>query len=144
MYYLSASFYYLLLLPISLLPFGLLYRLADGLSWLFFNVVGYRKKVVMQNIRNAFPDKSEAEIQQIGRDFYDHLCNLMVETVKAFTMTREDFMKRLEFSGLEQIDEYAKQGRSVILAAGHCHNFEWHRYQPLPQTSSYGPVPTTQ
>lgn len=125
MYYLSAFFYYFFLLPISLLPFGVLYRLADGLSWLFFNVVGYRKKVVMQNIRKAFPEKSEAEIQQIGKDFYNHLCNLMIETVKAFTMTRKDFMERLEFSGLEQIDEYAKQGRSVILAAGHCHNFEW-------------------
>lgn len=125
MYYLSAFFYYFLLIPISRLPFGVLYAIADGLSWFFFNVVGYRKKVVVENIRNSFPEKSETEVQQIARDFYTHLCTLIIETIKAFGMTRQEFMQRVSFTGLELLDQYAKQGKSIIIAAGHCHNYEW-------------------
>lgn len=124
-YFFSACLYYLILYPISLLPFGVLYKIADGISWLFFNMVGYRKKVVIQNIRNSFPEKSESEIQQIVKEFYTHLATTLVETIKAFTMTKEDFQERLEYRNIEIINKYAEQGRSVILAAGHCYNYEW-------------------
>jgi len=124
-YFFSACFYYLLLYPLSLLPLGLLYGVADGLGWFFFNIVGYRKKVVVQNIRQSFPEKSEAEIQQIGKAFYDHLCTMMVESVKSFSMSKNELAKRLTYNGIEEIERFAQQGRSVILTAGHRHNYEW-------------------
>ena len=51
--------YYGVIVPISLLPFPLLYALSDLLCVLLYYVVGYRKKVVMENLKNSFPEKVE-------------------------------------------------------------------------------------
>ena len=42
-----------------LVPFRVLYVLSDGLAFLLYRVAGYRKKVVFENLRRAFPGKSE-------------------------------------------------------------------------------------
>ena len=55
LYYLTLPVLY----AISWLPFGLLYRVSDFCFLVLYYVVGYRKKVVRKNLRNAFPEKSE-------------------------------------------------------------------------------------
>jgi KDO2-lipid IV(A) lauroyltransferase len=64
--------YALPLYGLSLLPFPLLYLLSDGLRFLAFNIIGYRKKVVYENLRNAFHTYTEAEIDVIAKKFYKH------------------------------------------------------------------------
>src|SRR4051812_46362995 len=83
-YYLSLPLIYFL----SVLPFRLLYLVSDGLFILLFRVTGYRKKVVLQNLRNSFPEKSEAELEAICRKFYHHLCDFFLETVKMLTISK--------------------------------------------------------
>ncbi|MDD6228906.1 MAG: acetyltransferase, partial [Bacteroidales bacterium] len=59
--------------PLSLLPLGVLYGLADVTAWLARVVVRYRRKVIMDNLRHAFPDRSEAELKRICHRFYRFL-----------------------------------------------------------------------
>lgn len=73
----SAFLYYLLLKPLSLLPLRVLYVFADILYIGLFRVIGFRRKVVLGNLRNAFPEKSEAEIKQLSVRFYRHLADLI-------------------------------------------------------------------
>jgi len=61
-YYMSLPFIYL----VSILPFKLLYSFSDFLNYILFNVIGYRKKVVIENLRNSFPGKTEQEIYNIA------------------------------------------------------------------------------
>jgi Kdo2-lipid IVA lauroyltransferase/acyltransferase len=124
MYYFSAILYYGLMLPISYLPFRVLYALSDGFSWFLFNVTGYRKKVVLENLRNSFPEKTETEIQDIARKFYTHFCDLIFESVKFFTITYEELTQRFICTNRPYIDSYFAQGRSIIVPAGHYNNFE--------------------
>ena len=42
-------------------PFSALYVLSDGVAFLLYHVVGYRRKVVMGNLRRCFPEKPESE-----------------------------------------------------------------------------------
>ena len=44
--------------------------------------MGYRKKVVYENLSNAFPEKTAKERDVIARKFYHHLCDIMVEIIK--------------------------------------------------------------
>ncbi|HRG79488.1 MAG TPA: lipid A biosynthesis acyltransferase, partial [Cyclobacteriaceae bacterium] len=67
---LNILFFYGLLIPISYLPYSVLYGLSDGLYFLIYKVVGYRKKVVLQNIASSFPQKSHQEHVQIVSAFY--------------------------------------------------------------------------
>lgn len=118
-------FYYGFVYPISLLPFAVLYVLSDILAFLMYYVVGYRKNVVMQNLKNSFPNKSEAERVAIAKKFYRHFCDLTLESLKMFTISAEDAHKRIQYLGTEIPKKYYDQGRSIIVAMAHYNNWEF-------------------
>ena len=103
---LSALLYYLILLPVSLLPFPLLYGLSDGLFLLLWYALPYRKRIVLTNIRNSFPEKSDREVRRIARDFYAHLCDLIVESLKTFTASPASIRKRVDLVNPEVLEKY--------------------------------------
>ena len=116
--------YYLLLKPLSLLPMGLLYRLSDCLFFLMFYVVGYRKKVVFTNLQNSFPEKSPKEHKDIARKFYQHLCDLIVESIKIFSISEKEALKRFKIHNPEALQPYYDAGQSVIFVMGHYGSWE--------------------
>ncbi len=119
-FYLFLPFLYL----VSKLPLSILYLYSSFLYFLIYKVFGYRKKVVLQNLRNAFPDKSETEIQQISSDYYHYLCDLLIEVWKGATMKKEDFTKRCTVDSPIVNDLHA-QDKSAIFIMGHYGNWEW-------------------
>ncbi len=121
---LNVLLYYLVIIPISLLPFPLLYGLSDFLFVLFYYVFGYRKKVILGNIQRSFPDKTAKEQGEISKKFYRHFCDLIVESLKTFTISRRQVAKRVVCKNPEVINKYYDQGRSVIIAGGHYNNWE--------------------
>ena len=124
MNFFNVLFYYGILIPISYLPYPVLYVLSDGLYVLLFRIVGYRKAVVVKNINNSFPEKSEAERLQIAGAFYEHLCDLIVESIKVFTISEKQIHQRMKIVNPEYIDRFFTKNQSVILAGGHYNNWE--------------------
>ena len=123
LYYLVIPFIYLL----SLLPFGVLYFISYGVYLLLYYVVRYRKQVVLENLRNAFPQKSEKEAQAICKAYYRYLCDLFLETFKTLTVSKETMLEHCSFGpgSLELFEQLAKEGKSVVLVLGHYGNWEW-------------------
>lgn len=120
-YYLSFALWFI----ISLLPLWVFYRLSDGLYYLVYHVVRYRRRVVYANLRSSFPEKSEAEIERIAKDFYSFFCDYIVETLKLFSIGEKNMRKRMKFEGLDQVKEDFANGRSVSVYLGHYCNWEW-------------------
>lgn len=120
----SKILYFLVILPISKLPFGILYLLSDFLYLILYRIVGYRTKVVRQNLKNSFPEKSKKEIKSIESKFYKHLCDTIFEGFKAFSISNEEGLKRMLFSNPEVINRLHKKGKSVIMVGGHYGNWE--------------------
>lgn len=120
----SKLLYYLVILPISKLPFGLLYLISDFLYFIIYKVVGYRTKVVRGNLKNSFPGKSEKDIKSIESKFYKHLCDLMVESFKAFTISKSEAQKRMKDRNIELVNQFKKQGKQVVMVGGHYGNWE--------------------
>lgn len=120
-YYLSFALWFI----ISLLPLWVFYRLSDGLYYLVYHVVRYRRRVVYANLRSSFPEKSEAEIERIAKDFYSFFCDYIVETLKFFSMGEKNISKRMKFEGIDQVKEDFANGRSVSIYLGHYCNWEW-------------------
>lgn len=120
-YYLSFALWFI----ISLLPLWVFYRLSDGLYYLVYHVVRYRRRVVYANLRSSFSEKSEAEIERIAKDFYSFFCDYIVETLKFFSMGEKNIRKRMKFEGLGQVKEDFANGRSVSVYLGHYCNWEW-------------------
>lgn len=114
-----------LLHGIAYLPFRALYCISDFLFILLFYVVRYRRKVVIQNLNECFPDKSEAERRKIERDFYRHLADTFVETIKLLHVSDEEMRRRIVFHNVEEVDKSIEAGRSVAMYASHYCNWEW-------------------
>jgi len=122
-YYLVYPFIYLL----SVSPFWLLYLFSDVLYVLFFYVVGYRKEIVILNLRNAFPEKNEQEIKALGKQFFKYLCDLFLETFKTLSISKKDMLKHcfMTESARQTFAKHADEGKNVIIVMGHFGNWEW-------------------
>ena len=117
--------FYPLIYLISKSPFWILYRISDFCFFIIYSLVGYRKKVVIENLTNSFPQKSEKEIKKLTKEFYVYLCDLLLETVKTVTWTEKDVMKRVKMHNVEMLNELHAKGKSLVLVMGHLGNWEW-------------------
>ena len=117
--------YYGFIYPLSLLPFPILYLISDVTYMFIYRIFGYRKKVVRLNLRNVFPEKSEAELFVIEKLFYRHFCDLIVESIKNFSISADALSKRMHCVNPELLKDYYEKGRSVIAVTGHYANWEW-------------------
>lgn len=129
---------YLLLYPLSLLPLCVLYGIGDLLYLLLYYVTGYRKRVVRENLSNAFPDKSPAERKRIERRYFHHLCNLLVEGVKMLSMSRKNVMRRYVCTNPELLQPFIGKKQSVILMSAHYNDWEWMVLSLSMQTPLHG------
>ena len=120
----SKILFYLILKPLSYLPYWVLYGISNFLSFVFYHLIPYRKKVVLANLTNSFPDKSEEEIKHICKRFYDHLCDLIVESIKLFSITQKQIDARFKVNNPETLLPYFEQGKDVIIVGGHYNNWE--------------------
>ena len=92
MYFIIYGFLYLL----SLLPFAVIYFISDGVYFFLYYVFGYRRAVVMANLKIAFPDKSNKELKKISKQFYHNLTDTFLEIIKLISMSEKTFSKRMQ------------------------------------------------
>ena len=109
---------------ISMLPYKLFYFFSDLVYFLVYRVVGYRKKVVYENLTLVFPDKSEKEKKGIQRAFYKHMCDMFLETIKTLNISEEELKKRYALPNIELLLDWEKE-RSILVLFPHYGNWEW-------------------
>jgi KDO2-lipid IV(A) lauroyltransferase len=107
------------------LPLRILYVLSDFLFLVLYYFPSYRRKVVYQNLRNSFPEKTEKELQVIAKKFYRHLADMFIETFKLTHLSEKETRKRMTFTNLEVLDKIIAQKRDVAAVLGHYNNWEW-------------------
>tara|TARA_B110000093_G_scaffold44321_1_gene47390 strand:+ start:531 stop:1439 length:909 start_codon:yes stop_codon:yes gene_type:complete len=120
----SKVFYYLFVIPLSRMPYFILYRVSDFFYFLMYYIIGYRKKVIVDNISKSFPAKSSEEITKIVKKFYSHFCDLIVESIKNFTVSEKQIKKRVKFNNIDVPDALFDKGKSIITIGGHFGNWE--------------------
>lgn len=116
--------YYLFRL-IGLLPLRVLYIISDMIYYLAYYIVKYRRDVVFENLRNAFPEKGHVEIKEIAKRFYSHLCDLLVEIIYQAGMDGDEIRRRVRYNNPEVIEKYFNEGKHVAAVLGHYGNWEW-------------------
>ena len=120
---------YILVYPfiwlLSILPFRVLYFISDGLCFLSYKIIKYRRKVIRQNLELVFPHKTSYEISQLIKQHYRHFIDLMLETIKTLTISEKELNKRFTYKNTEVLNELYNHGKSVLLVSGHYGNWEW-------------------
>ena len=125
-WFLNATLY-----PLSLLPLKALYPLADAVAWIARVPLGYRRRVIRENLSSSFPDASRKELRRFEKDFYRFLADYGVETVKLLTMSERQMRRRLRLENVEPVARALSEGRNVTLFLGHYCNWEWVSSLPL-------------
>lgn len=103
----------------------LLYIISDFLYILVYKIYRKRKEIVFNNLTNAFPEKNKKEIQNIQDNFYHHFFDLVVETIKSISASKQFIKKRVIFKNIELFNKYSNKNKSVVLAVAHYGNWEW-------------------
>jgi len=135
---------YGLLYLISLLPFFILHRISDLFFVLAYHLMGYRKKVVMNNLLIAFPEKTEKERLTIAKQFYKNLIDTFIETIKLLSISDKAFTKRAQIDFAE-INALIAKGKNIQVQMGHQMNWEYGHWvfalkMPIPWIGVYMPI----
>ena len=78
----------------------------------------------MENLRAAFPEKTEAELRRIARDTYRNLGMSLVEYARLPVTTSEQMAERVTVEGLEHFDEALKRSKGAVIVTGHFGSWE--------------------
>lgn len=111
--------------PLALLPLCVLYLLAFPLYLILNYVVRYRRKVIEQNLRRSFPDKTERQIRKVRNQYYWQLVQIAVEMIKMLLLSPKNLKRRYHCSNPELVNHFFDEGKSVILMSSHYNNWEW-------------------
>jgi len=114
-----------LLRLLSYLPFPILYLFSDFLFLVSYRLISYRKKIVRKNLQNSFPEKTQAEIKAIEKQFYKDLCDYAVETLKLLSISATELKRRMVYKNPEIVKEFADKNQSILLLTSHQFNWEW-------------------
>jgi KDO2-lipid IV(A) lauroyltransferase len=120
--------FYIIYPPIwllSKLPFWFLYRISDLIFLIIYYLVGYRKELVLYNLKTFFPEKSDKELKAVRRKFYSHFVDIFMEMIKTFTITPGELDKHFIVKNNEVLLELEKNNRSAIIIGCHYANWEW-------------------
>ena len=116
---------YPLLWLISRLPFKVIYFISDGIYVLLYRVIGYRKKVVRNNLKLVFPEKSEKERLVIEKKFFRHMCDIFLEMMKTMGMSKKEIQERFTVTNIELLNGLEKKGINTMLMLPHYASWEW-------------------
>mgnify|MGYP003422842018 CR=1 FL=1 len=99
------------------------FLLSDVINYLLFDLIGYRKQVIIENLRNSFPNKSNDEIRAIAKAYHEHLTDLIVETIKLKSASKEDILDRMQ-GDISIMNHYFQKQTNLIYLMGHRGNWE--------------------
>jgi Kdo2-lipid IVA lauroyltransferase/acyltransferase len=110
---------------LSLLPLRGLYLVSDLLFLLFYYFPGYRKKIVRANLKLAFSEWDSEQIRKTEKNFYRNFCDVVVEFIKIPSLSRDELLRRVQFTNPELFDDFAAKNESIIAVTSHMNNWEW-------------------
>jgi Kdo2-lipid IVA lauroyltransferase/acyltransferase len=103
----------------------MLYAVSDFLFAVSYYLVRYRRKMVWKNLTNSFPEKTEAELRKIEKQFYRNLCDYAMEMLKLLTISKEELGRRMRYTDVSAAEKFKAKGQSVFILSTHHFNWEW-------------------
>ncbi len=116
---------------LSLLPIGLLHVLSGFIASMLYHVIKYRRHTVHLNLQNAFTQTHPIPLSRIQKAYYQHMTDVLVETIKLLSISRRKMLSKLQLTNPELLDQLYAQQKNIILYTCHQGNWEWLAALPL-------------
>lgn len=107
----------------GLLPLRLVLPAGAFLGWTAWTVFGVRKRIVLENLRQAFPEMSEKERSRTGRDSYMNSGRFMMEFARQERMGNDYVFRHVEVEDPRRL-KVLKELDGALLITGHYGNWE--------------------
>ncbi|MEE4241069.1 MAG: lysophospholipid acyltransferase family protein [Desulfopila sp.] len=119
---------------VRLLPRKVMLSIGARAGDFIYYCAPVRKKLTLEQIRRAFPEKNSREISAIAREAYGNLAINSLEHLCLPALTKDDLLNIVTFKNEEVFQNALQKGRGVIFVGGHFGNWEY----PGPAASAKG------
>ena len=120
-----------------LLPMAAVRALGRGLGRLAYLVDGWHRRIALDNLAHAFPNRPMAQRRQLARATFAHFGSLLLELLKFGTYSPEQMLAAIESEGEERVAQAYQHGRGVLFFTGH---FGYWEMQAITQPLRVKPV----
>ena len=110
---------------ISRLNFTVIYLISDFLYYVLYYVFSYRKSVVRENLKLAFPKMPKKERLRLEKNIFRNLTDVFLETFKSINVSEEELKKRFVFKYPEVLERVYNNNQNVIVMCSHYCCWEW-------------------
>jgi KDO2-lipid IV(A) lauroyltransferase len=110
---------------LRIIPFQLSKKLASFLSFILQYAVKYRKNVMENNLKYAFPEYTSRERKAIINQVYNNFFILWIEILQNWRLTEDFLEQHIVLNNWEVLEKARDEGKGLILLTGHLGNFEW-------------------
>lgn len=110
--------------PLRALPLPLARTFGTGLAWVAFRALGRYRRVARKNLALIYPEKPEAEREQMARAVFRHFGRMAGEFIKLPRLTQAEVERMVTVEGEEHMKQALAMGKGVLLVTGHFGNWE--------------------
>jgi len=101
------------------LPYGVIQQLSRGLGSIGYMLIRGRRKIILTNIRLAFPELDDPAQRRLARESFDSAAMMLFEMVWAWWAPEKQLRPLVQFEGLERLQQALALGRGAILLGSH-------------------------
>ena len=114
-----------ILILISKVPYKVFYILSEILLFFVYRIFKYRIVTVQKNLKSSFPKHSITDLKKIEKKFYRNFCDILLENLLLYTISKKELRKRMKLLNPEIFDALYNKGKGAILIGAHYNNWEW-------------------
>jgi len=104
---------------VSLLPLSAINAIGKAIGWTMYRLTPSRRRVARINIKQAYPDYSEAQIKQLVKHSFQSVGVSLFELALAWWARRDYLRAHCEVEGLEHLQAALAKNQGVILLTAH-------------------------
>jgi len=108
---------------LRILPHSASIRIGESLGLLVYKL-NIRTEVTRENLKNAFPDLTEADRENIVKACYRHFGSLVAEFARLSMLNSQNVDSLVDVEGYDVLDQVIQGGRGGIVVSGHFGNWE--------------------
>lgn len=98
---------------------------ARTLAYVACDLIGFRSKVVDENLRTAFPHLDASQRRELARAMWEHLLIMVCEIAQApRKIHRNNWHSFVTFERKSELVRYLLDPRPMVMVSGHFGNFE--------------------
>ncbi len=108
----------------AVLPERTVPKIGRCVGFALCRIVRFRRRLILQQLKLAFPEYSETERRKLLKKVYNHFGTLAVEMLRLPRQSSEELLDSCIFEGVKNLHSAQAKNQGVLVLSGHLGNWE--------------------